>query len=162
AEQQITEPKDKIESGSYFDSNSERAVVVGKDVLKRLDMQVGDSLVLLGQGFRGMSATGLYPIKGTLTLTNPELNKQLVMLPLQTAQHFLAAEGRLTTAALVIDKPDQIQPVMQQLKQKLPSDAYEVMDWREMQPELVQAIEVDRVSSYIMLAVLYMVVGFGI
>jgi ABC-type lipoprotein release transport system permease subunit len=90
------------------------------------------------------------------------MNKQLVMLPLQTAQQFLAAEGRLTTAALMVENSDQIQPTIQNLRQKLPSDTYEVMGWREMQPELVQAIDIDRVSGYIMLAVLYMVVGFGI
>lgn len=161
-EQQIIEPKKRLESGSYLESNNEQAVLVGKDVLKRLNVQVGDSLVLIGQGYRGMSATGLYPIKGTISLTNPEMNRMLVMLPLQTAQEFLAAEGRLTTAALMVDNPEQIGPTVQQLKEELSSDTYEVMGWRELMPELVQTIEVDRGSGYIMLAVLYMVVGFGI
>lgn len=161
-EQQIIEPKRRLESGSYFKSNSERAVLVGKDVLKRLNLQVGDSLVLIGQGFRGMSATGLYPIKGTVSLTNPEMNRTLVMLPLHTAQEFLATEGRLTTAALMVENSEQIDPTIQSLQESLSSDTYEVMGWRELMPELVQAIDIDRVSGYIMLAVLYMVVGFGI
>lgn len=162
AEQHLSEPQNNIVSGSYFESNSERAVLVGKEVLSRLNLQVGDSLVLLGQGYRGITARGLYPIKGTFSLTNPAMNKQLVMLPLQTAQHFLAADGRLTTAALVIESTSQIQPAIQQLKQQLPAQKFEVLGWREMMPELVQAIDVDRVSGYIMLGVLYMVVGFGI
>jgi ABC-type lipoprotein release transport system permease subunit len=161
-EQQIIEPQRRLQSGSYFENNSERAVLVGKDVLKRLNLQVGDSLVMLGQGFRGMSATGLYPIKGTVSLTNPEMNRSLVMMPLYTAQEFLAAEGRLTTAALLVENSEQIDPTLQSLQEKLPSDTYEVMGWRELMPELVQAIDIDRVSGYIMLAVLYMVVGFGI
>ncbi len=134
---------------------------VGREVLQRLNMQVGDSLVLLGQGFRGMSATGLYPIKGTLVFPNPEMNKNLVMMPLQTAQQFLAADGRLTTAAFIVENPDHIAPSVADLKSKL-SDQYEVMSWREMMPELVQSIEADRGSGYIILGVLYMVVGFGI
>jgi ABC-type lipoprotein release transport system permease subunit len=36
------------------------------------------------------------------------------------------------------------------------------MGWQDLMPELVQGIEVDRVSGYIILGVLYMVVGFGI
>lgn len=162
AEKLLSEPQNNIVSGSYFESNSEHAVLVGKEVLTRLNLQVGDSLVLLGQGYRGITARGLYPIKGTFSLTNPAMNKQLVMLPLQTAQQFLAAEGRLTTAALVVENNDQIQPAIQELRQQLPADEYEVLGWREMMPELVQAIDVDRASGYIMLGILYMVVGFGI
>ena len=161
AEQHLSEPEQRLQTGEYFESNEEQAVLVGREVLQRLNMQVGDSLVLLGQGFRGMSATGLYPVKGTLVFPNPDMNKNLVMLPLQTAQQFLAADGRLTTAAFIVENPDHIAPTAQELKSKL-SDQYEVMSWREMMPELVQSIEVDRGSGYIILGVLYMVVGFGI
>ncbi|TYP91985.1 ABC-type transport system, involved in lipoprotein release, permease component [Fodinibius salinus] len=160
-EQLLSKPKERLQKGSYFKSNSEQSVLVGHKVLQRLNMQVGDSLVLLGQGFRGMSATGLYPIKGTLEFPNPEMNKNLVMLPLQTAQHFLAADERLTTAAFTVENPEHIAPLVNQLKSNL-TDDYEVMSWREMMPSLVQSIEADRGSGYIILGVLYMVVGFGI
>lgn len=161
AEQYLSNPKKRLQKGSYFESNNERAVLVGRDVLQRLNMQVGDSLVLLGRGFRGMSATGLYPIKGTVSFPNPEMNKNLVILPLQTAQHFLAAEGRLTTVAFTVENPGHITPTIEKLKNML-SDEFEVMSWREMMPSLVQSIEADRGSGYIILGVLYMVVGFGI
>jgi len=161
AEQNLSNPQQRLQKGTYFQSNDEDAVLVGRDVLQRLNMQVGDSLVLLGQGFRGMSATGLYPVKGTVSFPNPEMNKSLVMLPLRTAQHFLAADGRLTSVALKVDDPGTINPIIQHLKTKLP-DNYEVMGWREMMPSLVQSIEADRGSGYIILGVLYMVVGFGI
>lgn len=160
-EQHLSEPKRRLQSGSYFENNAEQAVLVGREVLHRLNMQVGDSLVLLGQGFRGMSATGLYPIKGTVSFPSPEMNKNLVMMPLQTAQQFLAANGRLTTVAFMLDNPKHITPTQKQLKSQL-SDQYEVMSWREMSPSLVQSIEADRGSGYIILGVLYMVVGFGI
>ena len=162
AENKIIEPEKNLVSGKYLEDNDERAVLVGKDVLPRLNLQLGDSLVLIGQGFRGMSATGLYPVKGTISLINPELNRTLVLLPINTAQQFLAAEGRLSTIALMLENTDAIESTIQSLKQNLPEDTYEIMGWREMLPELVQAIDIDRISGYIMLAVLYMVVGFGI
>ncbi len=161
AERNLSNPQQRLQKGTYFQSNDENAVLVGRDVLQRLNMQVGDSLVLLGQGFRGMSATGLYPVKGTVSFPNPEMNKSLVMLPLRTAQNFLAADGRLTSVAFKVDDPGAINPIIQHLRTKLP-DNYEVMGWREMMPSLVQSIEADRGSGYIILGVLYMVVGFGI
>jgi len=162
SEQHLMNPQSRLQSGSYFQQNNEKAAIVGRDVLERLNIQLGDSLVLLGQGFRGMSATGLYPVKGTITLPNPELNKSLVMLPLHKAQQFLAADNRLTSAALIIDDPEHVDHIVQHIRNKLSTERYEVMAWQELMPELVQGIEVDRVSGYIILAVLYMVVGFGI
>ncbi len=162
SEQHLMNPQRRLQSGNYFQNNDERAAIVGHDVLERLNIQLGDSLVLLGQGFRGMSATGLYPVTGTITLPNPELNRSLVMLPLHKAQQFLAADSRLTTAALVIDDPERVGSIVQNIRNKLSTESYEVMAWQKLMPELVQGIEVDRVSGYIILAVLYMVVGFGI
>lgn len=162
SEQHLMNPQRRLQSGNYFKNNDERAAIVGHDVLERLNIQLGDSLVLLGQGFRGMSATGLYPVKGTITLPNPELNRSLVMLPLHKAQQFLAADSRLTTASLVIDDPERVGSIVQNIRNKLSTESYEVMAWQKLMPELVQGIEVDRVSGYIILAVLYMVVGFGI
>ncbi len=39
---------------------------------------------------------------------------------------------------------------------------YEVMDWEELSPELVQSIEIDNASGIIMLGILYIVIAFGI
>ncbi|MEL7833868.1 ABC transporter permease [Fodinibius sp. Rm-B-1B1-1] len=162
AEQYLMNPQERLQQGTYFQKNNEQAVLVGRDIPERLNITLGDSLVLLGQGFRGMSATGLYPVKGTISLPNPELNRSLVMMPIETAQQFLAAHNRLTALAVNVDDPDNINTVVQKLRTNLPTNDYEIMPWQELMPELVQGIEVDRVSGYIMLAVLYMVVGFGI
>lgn len=162
AEPHLAKPEERLKSGRYFESNDETAAIVGRDLLERLDAQIGDSLVLIGQGFQGMNAAGLFPIKGTVSYPNPELNSSLVYLPLHTAQNFFSAPGRITTAALVLDDPDNVRPVVSLLERQLPPDRYEVMDWPAIMPELEQAIQADRGSGIIVLIVLYMVVGFGI
>jgi len=162
AEKNLSEPHNKLQQGRYFESNDELGAIVGVDLLERLNAEIGDSLVLIGQGYHGMNATGLYPIRGTVAYPNPELNKSLVYLPLETAQYFFSADGRITTAALILDNPNDLDAAVQQLKERLPSDRYEVMSWTELSPEIQQAIEADRGSGIIILLILYMVVGFGI
>lgn len=162
AERHLSRPHTRLESGSYFESNSEQAVLVGHELLDRLNAEVGDSLVLIGQGYHGMNATGLYPIRGSISFPNPELNSSLVYLPLQTAQIFFSADGRLTTAALLLEDARHTGETADRLREQLPSDRYEVMAWQEMSPELEQAIRADRGSGVIVLMILYMVVGFGI
>ena len=162
AEKYLSEPKKRLEAGTYFRSNSEKSAIIGVDLAERLNTQIGDSLVLIGQGYHGMNATGIFEIRGIVAYPNPELNNSLVYLPLQTAQQFFSAPGRVTTAALMLDDPEKVGMVFQNLSTKLPDDKYEVLTWQTMMPELEQAIQADRGSGIIILMVLYMVVGFGI
>lgn len=161
AEKALSDPEKRIQTGSYFERNDEHSVIIGSELMQRLDVQLGDSLVLIGQGFRGMSATGLYEIKGTIGFPNPQLNRNLVMMPLETAQYFLAAEDRLTALSLILDDTDQVESTVNSLQSTF-SDDYEVMSWEIMMPELVQTIEADRGSGLIIIFILYIVVGFGI
>lgn len=161
AERNLSDPEKRIQSGSYFGKNDERSVIIGTELMQRLDVQLGDSLVLIGQGFRGMSATGLYEVKGTIAFPNPQLNRNLVMMPIETAQYFLAAEDRLTALSLILDDTEQVNRTVNNLQSKF-SDDYEVMSWETMMPELTQTIEADRGSGLIMIFILYIVVGFGI
>ncbi|MDZ7717456.1 MAG: FtsX-like permease family protein [Balneolaceae bacterium] len=140
---------------------NERSVILGQELMQRLDVQLGDSLVMIGQGFRGQSATGLYRIRGTIAFPNPQLNRNLVMMPLETAQYFLAAENRLTSLSIILDDTEQVDATVKSL-QSIFSDEFEVMSWQTMMPELVQTIEADRGAGLIMIFVLYIVVGFGI
>lgn len=161
AEKYLSDPERRIQSGSYFESNSEQSVILGRELMKRLDIQLGDSLVLIGQGFRGQSATGLYQIRGTIAFPNPELNRSLVVLPIETAQYFLAADNRVTALSVILEDTDQVERTVNSLQSKF-SEEYEVMSWQSMMPELVQTIQADRGSGIIMITILYIVVGFGI
>lgn len=161
-ESSLSDPKSRLISGTYFEDNNEQSIIIGTDLMQRLELQVGDSLVMIGQGFRGQSAAGLYEVRGTISFPNPELNKSLVMMPLETAQYFLAAPNRLTGISLIFEDPDDAGQVVNELSGKLSNENYEVMDWKELMPELVQAIESDRGSGFIIIMILYVVVGFGI
>ena len=78
AERQFSNPEKKLIKGKYLAKADEEAILIAQGLADYLKVQVGDSLVLLGQGFQGQSATGKYLIKGMVKMPNPELNKALV------------------------------------------------------------------------------------
>ena len=61
----------------------------------------------------------------------------------------------------MVDNVDQVNRVDQQIKSQVDLETLEVMDWQELTPELLQAIEIDNLSSKFMLYILYLVIGFG-
>lgn len=161
SEKDLSEPDQKIIKGKYFSSNSESGILISEGLADFLDISKGDTLVLLGQGFRGMSAAGAYPVTGVMKFGIPDMNNSLVYLPLETAQVIYAAYGRLTSAVVLLQNPERVNQVVADLGQEL-GEEYAVLGWQTLMPELVQAIEADRGSAMILLLILYMIVGFGI
>jgi putative ABC transport system permease protein len=91
-ENQMTDLVGKLVGGTYF-KGDEKAALLGAGLAERLKLGVGDTLVLISQGYRGVNSAGLFPIKGIVKFGSPELNKQIVYLPLQHAQYFYGAEA---------------------------------------------------------------------
>ncbi len=161
AENRMTNLKHRLVEGAYL-GPAEEAALVASGVAQKLGLSLGDTLVLISQGYRGVNAAGKYPIKGIAEFGSPDLNKQMVYLPLPTAQYFYGAPGMATSLALKLEDQEDIPAVMSALRTQLDTGVYEIMDWEEMLPDLVQARELDTAGNVIVYFILYMIIAFGI
>ena len=156
----LTEVSEKLVAGQTLDAGDDGAVI-GKGLADYLKMGIGDTIVLISQGYHGANAAGKFAVKGLVEFGSPVLTNQLVYLSLPASQYFYAADDLLTTIAIVTDKPKHVKSIMAQLNGMVDLEALEVMDWRTLVPELIQGIELDNISGIIMLLMLYLVIGFG-
>jgi len=159
-ENEITELQKWVVEGDYFTEN-DHGVLVGQELAKYLKIQVGDTLVMIGAGYHGVSAAGKYPIRGILKFPNPELNKQSVYMDIRECQEFFSADNLVSSMIIMIEDQYHLKSTMKQLNEKI-SSPYAIMSWDEMQPELLQMIAGDRAGGQVMIAVLYLLIGFGI
>lgn len=160
-EHQLTKLKDKVVAGTFL-TNADKGVMVAEGLAEKLGLALGDTLILMGQGYQGINAVGQFEIKALLHFGSPELNKAVTYMPLPEAQFLYAAPDRLTAYALAIDRGSAAVKTANQLEEVLPAETYEVMDWKEMMPEMIQLMEVDQGGNYVTLGILYLVVAFGI
>ena len=161
AENSMTNLKDRVIEGGYLEDGEEKALLA-QGVAEKLGLAVGDTIVLISQGYHGVNAAGKYPVKGLVKFASPDLNKQMVYLSLPTAQYFYGAPGMVTSLALKLDSQDDIAPVVHSLENNLDTAAYEVMDWQELLPDLVEARALDSAGNVIVYFILYMIIAFGI
>ncbi len=151
---------EKLVAGKYL-SDTSRGLLIGQGLAELLKADVGDSVVLYGQGYHGITAAAQVPVIGIIKFPIPDLNKSLIYTSLSYAQWLYSAENRITSLSIMIENPTELEQVRAQVED-LFDDSFEVMTWKEMTPELVQSIEVDNAGGIIMLAILYIVIGFGI
>lgn len=159
-EKALMNPGKNLIEGQYLQAG-ENAILLSQGLAKNIRIKVGDTVVLLGKGYHGVTAAGKYPVKGIVKLASPDLNKRLSFLPLTQAQSLFNCRNRLTSIALMTPEQENVKPLTKNLERTL-GNQYEVMTWKEMNPEMVQAIQADRGSGVIMLLILYIVIGFGI
>jgi len=160
-ENQLTGLKKKLVEGEYLLPGDDGALVSQK-LAKYLKIAPGDTLVLIGQGFHGMSAAGIYPVRGIVHFPSPDLDNRMIYLSLPASQGLFSADNRLTSIAFNVTDGTTYEQDAIRLKAKIDPDLYEVMTWKEMMPDVVQQIQADNASGLIMLSILYLIVGFGI
>lgn len=161
AEQLLTKLKERVVEGEYLEAG-DQSVMVAKGLAQTLKLTVNDTLVIISQGYHGVNAAGKYLIKGIVHFGSPELNKQMIYLPLQEAQHFYGAEGLLTSIALKIEDQDDIDVGLKAIREVLDTTAYEVMKWDALLPDLVQAKSLDSAGNYVVYFILYSIIAFGL
>lgn len=160
-EQRMTGLNERLTAGQYLSVN-DTAVLIAAGVAERLSLGLNDTIILISQGYRGVNSAGKYPVKGIVEFGSPELNKQLVYLPLPEAQWFYGAEGMVTSLALAIHQPEKLNRTMQELRSTLDTSLYEIMDWKALLPDLVEAKRLDSGGNVIVYFILYMIIAFGI
>ncbi len=161
------EPEDKlselsrwVSKGNYLKNNDD-GILIAVNLAKNLKVNIGDTLILLSQGYHGATAAGLFPVRGILKFPSPDLNNFGAYIDIRKAQDFFSMPGMVTSTAILVENYSDVESVKSELEEKI-QNGYSIMTWDEMQPEIVQMIEGDRAGAVIMKAVLYIVVGFGI
>jgi ABC-type lipoprotein release transport system permease subunit len=118
----------------------------------------------MGQGYHGVSATGIFPVRGIIKMPSPEIDNKLIIMTIPAAQKFFDAEGKITS--LVVNLTDKSNRTIKTAKDRINSLLRDkntiAKTWYELNPILYQQIQGDSQSGMAMLGVLYFIIFFGI
>lgn len=147
----------------YLTSADSGRAVIGYGLSRYLSADVGDTLVVMGQGYHGVSAAGLFVIKGIVSMPNPDIDNAFVYITLADAQYLYAAPEMVTSAIISINETDDKELI--QTQQRLAAscnDGLVIRNWKEMNALLLNQMEADNKSGAIMIGILYLVIAFGV
>jgi ABC-type lipoprotein release transport system permease subunit len=148
---------------SYGDTNQ---ALVGRLLAKNLNVGLGDELVLLGQGRDGSIAATVAKIKGIFSAGQDEFDRSVIHIPLGYFQDVYAMYGAVHEVVILgksLDYVPQIKRfVSKGIADTIPEDHLVTLDWMQLLPGLIQAIQMDLVSGFIFYVILIVVVAFSI
>jgi len=158
----------KIKEITAFEGNGltpdDDGVLVADRLAKFLKLEIGDTLVLMGQGYHGVSAAGLFPVKGIIKLPSPDIDNKLIYMTLKNAQYFFSMQDMVTTVSINLfnNSDDNMKTKQIEIADVLQNDQLTVRNWKEFNKVLHQQIEGDNQSGVAMMGLLYFIIFFGI
>lgn len=160
-EEELSALSKKIISGRAL-KKDDFGVVIGSGIATYLRLEVGDTLVLYGSGYQGMTAADLFPIVGIIKYPLPQVNNRIIYTPIGTAQYFFRTGEQYTTINLFIEDKEDAVEYAAEFNQRFDTNLVKAYDWLDLHADLVAQDESKQASGNIMTYVLYIIVGFGI
>jgi len=158
--------KDLVRKGEYLDETDTDQALIGKLLAANLQVDIGDELVVLGQGLDGSIAATVVRVKGIFSSGQDTFDRSAIHIPLSTFQDVYSMQGAVHEVVVMgrnLDDLVEVKEVVAAGIKKL-SNAHTlvVLDWMEIMPGLIQGINMDLISGMIFYFILIVVVAFSI
>jgi ABC-type lipoprotein release transport system permease subunit len=152
------------EVSNGFLSGEDTGVLVSARLADFLKVAISDTVILLGQGYHGASAAGIFPVRGIIKMPSPEIDSKLIIMTIPAAQNFFDVSGRITSLSVnLTGRSNRIMGgALKEISLLLTDKNTVVKTWEDLNPVLVQQIQGDSQTGIATLAMLYFIIFFGI
>ncbi|MBY0521452.1 MAG: lipoprotein-releasing ABC transporter permease subunit [Sphingomonas sp.] len=158
---------DKVLSGSLASlTPGSGTVAIGSRLAESLGAQVGSQISLLNPAgqttpFGTVPRIVSYTVGAIFEIGVYDFDKTYVLMPLPDAQTLLLQGDTVGMIELQTTNPDNVRAILAPLAAKVGTGAA-ISDWREMNSQLFEALEVERVAMFTVLSIIILVAVFNI
>ena len=157
---------DQVIDGRYLQPDDRLAAYVGTELASSLELELGSRLVVQAQDAEREIAGQLLRVVGIFRTGVPEVDQAVIHMPIATAAEWLGAGHDVTNVSVVLSSSQVVAGVAARLDTALADPVargdVRVMEWRESDPALASAIAIDDFGNYLIYAILFTIIGFGV
>ncbi len=139
--------------GSFLKKEGHKDIIMGKKFARRLEVQVGDEVAVIGQAIDGSVANDLYRVSGLLDFGGGDLEESLAFTQLASAQELLSMPPERFHQRVSFDMSDGPLPVYPTLG---------VTPWPELLPEIGVSMQFIDNFTWIVSVIIVVVVSLGL
>ena len=157
----------KVVAGSLSDVRAGSGkVAIGSRLAQTLGVNVGQTISIINPAGRStpfgtMPRQLPYEVGAIFEIGIYDYDKAFVIMPMQDAQLLLLLGDKVGMVELKTSDPDKVGEFLAPLARQVGGQA-QVIDWRQMNASLFEALQVDRVVSFVILSLIILVAVFNI
>jgi ABC-type lipoprotein release transport system permease subunit len=162
-EAQVTDLAASMVAGAYLDGAAadRRHVLLGEALAQRLQVGIGDKVVLSATDTSGDLAGESFRVAGLFRTASLELDRSTVYLRLDESQTLFALGSAISELVAVVRDREAVPTVEAALRARLPTGVV-VQSWEELAPLLVYLVDVFDEMAWIVYAAVFVAMAFGI
>ena len=161
-ESQFSKLNTRMQKGEYL-SQDDKEIIVGSKYAEVMNLSVGDTLALVGQGYHGSSAVGLFVVKGIVKAFDPLQDAGCAYTSIATARDFIDMPDGATYVSVVLQNPDKPDKTIAAFKQAAGEGSDLVYrPWQELIVDTAAGAASDKKSMGVYFYILYVIVAFGL
>lgn len=162
-ERAVKDPAEDLVAGTFLAGEHEAPIVLGARMARKLDLELGDRVVLTATRPDGEVTRALFHLTGVIETGTRQLDDLLAYTTVAAARAALDMGDGLTQIGVLAAEGDALR-LAAAMRDELAAEAngLEVLSWQDAVPEMVGFIELDDAFGYIYLAVILLVVLFSI
>lgn len=159
--------RDKAVAGALDSLRADGNIVaVGSGLAQNLGVRVGDSLSIINPAGRATPFGTVpreiaYTVGAIFEVGVYDYDKAFIIMPMEQAQTLLLLGDVVGMIEVDTVDADRVQEILAPLAAKVENRAV-VTDWRQMNSSLFEALQVDRVVSFVILSLIILVAVFNI
>jgi ABC-type lipoprotein release transport system permease subunit len=149
-----------IEHGRFLAPGADDEIALGTTLARNLGVDVGDVVTLLGTGYDGSLAADTLTVVGAYTTGVSEIDRLTAEIPLARFQETFAMPGQAHTIVLSGPSLAEFSPLVDRVRAIAEPLGLELLEWRDLQPGLWQAIILDASTASLIYIAMVIVVTF--
>ncbi len=151
------------ENGSkYLDNPDENSILISKSMAKKLDLIIGDKLVLMLQDKHNeISGEGLV-VKGIFESPFETLDKFVVYVGIKKLQKITGIGNNISEITILLKDKNIVDPVKNTLISGIGNPGLEILTWKDMAPDVVSAVKLFDQMMYIFFMIIFVTVIFSV
>lgn len=151
---------ENMAQGRYLAADDEDVLLIGQGLADRLEIDVGDRVIMVGRATHEQMRRRTMTVVGIYDLGLPEVEKGSVYVSLAEAQSLFDLRDQATEVVVYLERVGQEQSVLASLRSTLPG--YDVDSWYTLNPEMMQALEVNEQVMALFGLVVLLIAAVGI
>ncbi len=146
----------------YLDDPSENSILISKSMAKKLDLVIGDKLVLMLQDRKNeISGEGLV-VKGVFESPFETIDKFVVFVGIKKLQKITGLGNNISEITILLNDKNIVDPVKKSIVSGIGNPGLEILTWKEMAPDVVNAVKLFDQMMYIFFMIIFVTVIFSV
>jgi ABC-type lipoprotein release transport system permease subunit len=150
------------EGGKFLDDPNANDILISKSLATKLDVMVGDKIVLIIQDNKNeMAGVGL-TVRGFFQTPVRDYDNSVVYMGIKRLQAITGLGANVSEIMIIATNKEIVDSVKQHLVKNIGDRSLEILSWKDMAPNLVSAISLIDKILYIYYAIFFITVVFSI